>query len=618
MKPDGTWRSLAAHLLWEQGVAGSNPAVPTLPAEPTEMTRLHQAQRRADPTRRYIAPLSVQDAIAALNEHGDAARAIAGGTDLILELSRGSRSGIDTIVDLSVIAGLDTIVERDGRVELGPLVTHGDVVGHERMRAVALPLAQACLEVGSPQLRNRATVAGNVVTASPANDTISALYALRADIELTGAHGTRSLPISRFFDGFRSTVLQSGELVTKISFEALSGSSRGVFAKLGLRSVQAISVVHAAAVVTEDPDGVVRDLTVALGSVGPTIVEVETAGDIARGRRLADAATDVSEAARDAASPIDDLRASAEYRSHGAEVAVRRALLSLAARTESLAWPDRPPLLRSNRCFSESTPSRQSTAGSTDAAVHAVKPCAAARTAASTSAASQAASAQRGATDAGSAAQPRSAANQHSDMSARRHGADVPAAANQPPRSQISDTSADRQSAQTGPSHRGITDDDTISATVNGTPHAGANAVGRTLLDWLRLDLGLTGTKEGCAEGECGACTVHMDGQAVLACLVPAARAAGTRITTVEGVASAEGGLHRVQQALAAGGVQCGFCTPGFVMSAAMLNAENPTPSRAQVVHGLSGNLCRCTGYYPIIDALAAEESKPSDSPRTR
>ena len=481
------------------------------------MTRLHEAQRRADPIKRYVAPESLEDALAVLAARGPSARAIAGGTDLLLELSRGARTGIDTLVDLSVLDGLDTITEHRGRVELGPLVTHGDVVGFGRMLSVGLPLAQACLEVGGPQLRNRATIVGNIVTASPANDTISALYALGADVTVSSAGGGhRTMPIEDFFTGFRTTALEPGELVTRISFDALGGGRRGIFVKLGLRRAQAISVVHAAAVVTEGSDGTVSDLVVALGSVGPTIELVDAATGIARGRLLADAAADVAAASRAAVTPIDDLRSTAEYRSHTVEVVVERALRSLAAGTEASTWPQSPPRL-------------------------VVVP-------------------------------------------------DSPA-----------------PSAPEEPSRREVTDTRTITATINGVERSAANAAGRTLLDWLRFDLGLTGTKEGCAEGECGACTVHLDGRAVLACLVPAARADGTSITTVEGVAPPDGGLHPVQQALAdCGGVQCGFCTPGFVMSAAMLADEEPHPSREQVEHGLAGNLCRCTGYYSIIDALCA------------
>jgi len=132
---------------------------------------------------------------------------------------------------------------------------------------------------------------------------------------------------------------------------------------------------------------------------------------------------------------------------------------------------------------------------------------------------------------------------------------------------------------------------------------------GRRLLDLLREDLGLTGTKEGCGEGECGACAVIVDGKLRLSCLTTAIQVDGKEVLTVEGLAR-EGKLHPIQEALIeTAGLQCGFCTPGFVMAAYALLLENPRPTREEVRAWLSGNLCRCTGYEKIVDAvlLAAE-----------
>jgi carbon-monoxide dehydrogenase small subunit len=124
------------------------------------------------------------------------------------------------------------------------------------------------------------------------------------------------------------------------------------------------------------------------------------------------------------------------------------------------------------------------------------------------------------------------------------------------------------------------------------------------LLDVLREQLQLTGTKEGCGEGECGACTVTLDGRIVNSCLVPAAQANGAEITTIEGVAQNDQ-LHAVQQAfIQHGGAQCGICTPGMVLAAVDLLKRNPQPTEADIRNGLAGNLCRCTGYMKIFESV--------------
>ncbi|MBC7347650.1 MAG: (2Fe-2S)-binding protein [Clostridia bacterium] len=143
-----------------------------------------------------------------------------------------------------------------------------------------------------------------------------------------------------------------------------------------------------------------------------------------------------------------------------------------------------------------------------------------------------------------------------------------------------------------------------LVATVNGKPVDLFVPPNRRLLDVLRDDLGLTGTKEGCGEGECGACTVLLDGRPVNACLVLAGEASGHEITTIEGL-SQNGRLHPLQEAfLEAGAVQCGFCTPGMILAAKALLDVNPDPDTEAIRTALSGNLCRCTGYVKIIAAV--------------
>ena len=152
-----------------------------------------------------------------------------------------------------------------------------------------------------------------------------------------------------------------------------------------------------------------------------------------------------------------------------------------------------------------------------------------------------------------------------------------------------------------------------LSLTVNGEAVETAVAPYKTLLEVLREDLDLTGTKHGCELGECGACAVLLDGQPVLSCLVVAAGCEGRRVATVEGMAGRDGKLHPLQDAFAdLGGSQCGYCTPAILLTAQHLLEQNPHPTRDEIADALSGNLCRCTGYNQIFEAVedAAERMR--------
>jgi carbon-monoxide dehydrogenase medium subunit len=483
---------------------------------------------------RYYLPASLQEALGLLAHHRDACRIIAGGTDLILELERGVRRQ-EVLVDITRIPGLDAISVEGGLLRLGPLVTHNRVVASADAVASAYPLARACWEVGAPQIRNRGTVAGNLVTASPANDTITPLWAMDARLVLASqARGERTLSFDQFYLGVRRTALQDDEMLVRIEAPVLRSTERGVFVKLGLRRAQAISVVNVAAIVdfeTAGSDGphVARSARIALGAVAPTIVRASEAEAYLAGRELTgEAIAQAARLAMEAARPISDIRAEAWYRSEMVRVLTGRALQQLRDGSERAGWPERPVMLW------------------------------------------------------GRAAK------------GTWHDGRMPAVPHA--------------------SGFGANGGDAIHLTVNGTPHVLRDVRGKTLLQALRDDLGLTGTKEGCAEGECGACTVWLDGIAVMSCLVPVERTDGCQVLTVEGLASPSGALHPLQDAfIQEGAVQCGYCTPGLLMSGASLLAELPDPTAEEIGQALTGNLCRCTGYYSIVKAVerAAAASHP-------
>jgi xanthine dehydrogenase iron-sulfur cluster and FAD-binding subunit A len=473
----------------------------------------------------YINATTADEAIQALAEKGVRARIVAGATDLMLELERGVRKGVTTLIDITRIPTLDQIVlDEDDVIHLGPLVTHNHCAGSKLIRERAYPLARAAWEVGAPQIRNRGTVAGNLITASPANDTITPLMALGASVTLLSTRGERTIPLAEFYTGVRKTVMQADEMLVDISFSAMTSTQRGTFIKLALRRAQAISVINVAIVLDLKADSV-KSASITLGAVTPTIIHAEEAEKFLAKKKLSD--KNIAEAARltmDASKPIDDIRASAAYRREMVRVCTARGLTSIREKRERAGMPNEPVLLWGKE-----------------------------------------------------------------------------------------------KKEERGKSFR-LSQSASIETIINGKKFSFKSGHDKNLLRLLREEGELTGTKEGCAEGECGACTVFLDGKAVMACLVPAPRAHGAEIVTIEGLAHltpgaplrgtsrspiGEGRLHPVQDAfIQDGAVQCGYCTPGFIMSAAKLLEENPKPTKNEIEQAITGNLCRCTGYYKIVQAI--------------
>jgi xanthine dehydrogenase iron-sulfur cluster and FAD-binding subunit A len=469
----------------------------------------------------YFQPTAIEEALELLEQHAGKARLVAGGTDVLVELQRGVRP-TNTLIDVTALHELKCIREDEehGRLLLGALTTHNDVIASPLCVQHALPLAQACWVVGAPQIRNRATVVGNLTTASPANDTITALTALGAELVLVQRGGERVVAMENFYPGFRRTVLQPNEMIREIRVPIMQANQRGLFLRLGLRRAQAISVIDFAIVLTFD-GATVTDARITLGSLAPTIVRAHTVETYLKSKVLdAETRREAGQLVLNDASPIGDVRGSASYRQATLSSLLSQALQQLAEGKQAEGWMTQPVLLDAQDPFSE----------------------------------------------------------------------------------------AKLESAPSGRRFEG-----TIDTVINGKPYLLANAHRKTLLNMLREDAGLTGTKEGCAEGECGACTVWLNGQAVMSCLVPAVQAHNSRITTIEGLSAqgdaqgaAYGGeLHPLQQAfIECGAVQCGFCIPGMLMASAKLLQERPQPNLDETLVALSGNICRCTGYRKILDAV--------------
>jgi len=463
---------------------------------------------------KYLAVEGIADACEALAGHGAEARVLAGGTDLLIELRRDFKKGPALVLDISRIAELRGIAESDGIIGVGPLVTHVELVRSETLRNHAPFLGAAGAAIGSPQIRGRGTVGGNIMNAAACADTVPPLIALGATVTLQSKAGRRDLPLADLFVGPYETKARPDELLTRVRFTRLGPAARSAFIKLGRRNALSISRLSVAAILEMGQDGRITEARIVPGAAFPTWKRVPEAeqmllGEMPGEKLFAAAGHKVSEEMIKATGR----RWSTEYKEPVITVLVRRALQQCATSVSREA-PACGPELHSPI--------------STGPALR-------------------------------SSVRPRIA----------RPALEV-----------------------------------RISTTINGKGRRLNVLANLTLLDLLREQLGLTGTKCGCEIGECGACTVLLDGEPVNSCLVPAPQVDGRQVLTVEGLAQ-NGKLHPLQESfLDHDAVHCGFCTPGMLLSAKAMFDRNPQPTEEAIRSAISGNLCRCTGYQQIVEAI--------------
>ncbi|MFO7653598.1 MAG: FAD binding domain-containing protein [Candidatus Krumholzibacteriia bacterium] len=483
-------------------------------------------------------PASIGEALALKAELGPDARLLAGGTDLLIALRQEPASAPPIeVIDLGQLADLAQIAVGDDAVVLGALATHAQIADHPALRVAVPLLADACAAVGSPQIRHRGTLGGNLVNASPCADTAPPLIALDAQLVLRSVRGERRVPLDAALLAPYRTALEADEILVAVTFPRPAAGTGTAFVKLGRRNALAVSRMSVAVRFRRDDGGRFADVRVAAGSVVPTpcrfpAVEELLDGQIveptvmaAAGRRLAE------EMVR-----ITGRRWSTPYKEPVAASLLERALQAAAESIEAAIGRGTPSSLP-ERPF---PPAGVRPPAPGDPAVSSLRP---------------------------------------------------------------------------GSGH-----DAGVAFVLNGRLVHVTAPPQATLLQVLRDELLLTGTKCGCEIGECGACTVILDGETACSCLLLIGQVAGRRVTTVEGLAAAVApdgtGLHPLQRAfLDQDAVACGFCTPGMLMAARALLDRNPQPTRQEIQCALSGTLCRCTGYHPII---AAVEQAARDLERTR
>jgi len=296
----------------------------------------------------YYTVSCVEDALDILDGEGSKAKIIAGGTDLVLEKNNGHLPDVDILIDITRIKDLNLVHEDGDCINFGPLLTHNQCLVSDELLKYGFPLVQAAHSIGAPQIRNVGTVVGNLVTASPANDTITPLIALGAEVFIRSKNKDYSVKLMDFYTGVRTTILAPDEMVVAVQFKKMDVNQRGAFVKYLLRETHAISVVNVCAILTINKSEIM-DASVTLGAVAPTIIHSKKAENFLKGKMLTKSViNEAADLSKEDAVPIDDIRSSESYRTHLIPVLLKRAMNRIGQDSWN-SHDDHPVLLWGNK-----------------------------------------------------------------------------------------------------------------------------------------------------------------------------------------------------------------------------------------------------------------------------
>lgn len=282
-----------------------------------------------------ISPSTLEECLLILSTEGTELRLIAGGTDAVVRMKEGKWLP-EAWININRIKELRHITEKDGAIHIGPLTTHSDICRSTLLQKKADVLVEAAREVGAVQMQNMGTIGGNIGTASPAGDTIPALYVLDAAVELQSVNGTRIIPINQFFTGPGRTILKQNEMITNIIIQPQADNEIGIFQKLGPRKAQSISIVNVAISLKMGKDRQCLEGKIAFGSVAPTIIRAKKCEALLTIQPLTDDIIEnIAKVAWKEVMPITDVRATARYRRDMSSALLERGLYRLMRRWES-------------------------------------------------------------------------------------------------------------------------------------------------------------------------------------------------------------------------------------------------------------------------------------------